>query len=152
MAPYASPAAGGYLFPAKTADLEEGEYWFGRSANHGEAGAGTQMFAYDLVVQGFNDSTLQWQTWRPETTGTENEDFRTWGKPIYAMADGAVVQFKNDMPSNTQIGPQSPTPSPVEGNHFYIQHGSDLALYAHFQIGTLNPALLSIGAPVSNFT
>jgi murein DD-endopeptidase MepM/ murein hydrolase activator NlpD len=30
----------------------------------------------------------------------------------------------------------------VEGNHFYIQHGSDLVLYAHMQPGSLNPDLL----------
>ncbi|MFL6199724.1 MAG: M23 family metallopeptidase [Thermoanaerobaculia bacterium] len=146
---YSSPAAGGgYLFPAKAADLTKGEYWTGRSAKHGGAGGGTQMFAYDLLVRGYNESSQQWQTPLPGAAGTKNEDFRSWGKPIYAMADGTVVQFKNDMPDNTKIGKQDPVPDPVEGNHFYIQHGPDLALYAHFQKGTLNPAFLSIGAAV----
>ena len=34
------------------------------------------------------------------------------------------------------------------GNHFYLQHGTEVALYAHMQKGTLNPALLSGGATV----
>jgi hypothetical protein len=61
------------------------------------------------------------------------------------MAGGSVVQSKNDMPDNTTFGPQIPTPMPVEGNHFYIQHGPDLVLYAHFQMGSLNSAVLSSG-------
>ncbi|MDB5600450.1 MAG: Murein DD-endopeptidase MepM and murein hydrolase activator NlpD, containing LysM domain [Xanthobacteraceae bacterium] len=150
LAPYTSPATGGgYLFPAKTVDLKQTEYWFGRSAGHGAAGGGTQLFAYDMGVQGFDDDTQQWRSALPNTAGTQNDHFRIWGKPIYAMADGTVVQFKNDMDANTTLGTQNPTPNPVEGNHFYIQHGPDLALYAHFQKGTLTPALLSVGAAVT---
>jgi murein DD-endopeptidase MepM/ murein hydrolase activator NlpD len=150
LAPYVSQAGGGgYLFPAKTDDLKTTEYWFGVSAKHGAAGDGTQLFAYDMTVQGFDDVQQQWTAALPGTAGIKNEDFRVWGKPIYAMAEGTIVQFKNDMPNNTALGPQIPTPDPVEGNHFYIQHGNDLALYAHFQPGSLNAALLSEGAIVN---
>ena len=39
LAPYASPASnGGYLFPAKTDDLEKTEFWFGVSAQHDPGG------------------------------------------------------------------------------------------------------------------
>jgi murein DD-endopeptidase MepM/ murein hydrolase activator NlpD len=157
LAPYASPATdGGYLFPAKTEDLEQTEFWFGVSAKHDPGGlgigtfaAGTQSFAYDMGVRGFDYVSQKWTEARSGTTKSQNQDVRTWGKRIYAMAAGSVVQFKNDMPENTTFGLQKPTPNPVEGNHFYIQHGPDLALYAHFQKGSLNSDLLSVGAVVS---
>ncbi|MBZ4420654.1 peptidoglycan DD-metalloendopeptidase family protein [Myxococcus sp. RHSTA-1-4] len=64
------------------------------------------------------------------------------------MADGTVVAFLNTMAENTKMGKQDPTPNPVEGNHFYIQHGDELMLYAHFQTGSLNPKLMQVGAAV----
>ena len=36
----------------------------------------------------------------------------------------------------------------IEGNHFYIQHGSDLVLYAHLQPGSLTQQFLQKGAVV----
>jgi hypothetical protein len=155
LAQYSSPApGGGYPFPAKTNDLKQGEYWTGLSAAHGAAGGGTQLFAYDLWVRVYDPSTNSWPTSRPGFDVANNESYYIWGKPIYAMADGVVRQFKDGMPANTPPGIPSPTPNPVEGNHFYIQHGDDLALYAHLQAGKLNPALTSgpnpdgTGAPV----
>ena len=46
LAQYVSPAQGGtgYAFPASSVDLKEGGFWSGRSAVHGEAGGGTQLF------------------------------------------------------------------------------------------------------------
>jgi hypothetical protein len=156
LAQYVSPApGGGYSFPAKTDDLKHGEYWTGRSAAHGAAGGGTQLFAYDLVVRAYDPSTNGWPTAVPGADVTQNESYHAWGKPIHALADGVVKQLQDGIPANTPPGLPSPTPNPVEGNHFYIQHGEDLALYAHFQAGTLNPALTSgpnpdgTGAPVT---
>jgi Peptidase family M23 len=144
LAQYISPAeGGGYSFPAKTDDLKRGEYWTGRSAAHGAAGGGTQLFAYDLLVRAFDAATNTWPTTFPGTDVTKNASYHIWGKPIYAMADGVVKQFRDGIAANTPPNLPSPTPDPVEGNHFYIQHGDDLALYAHFQAGTLNPALTS---------
>jgi Peptidase family M23 len=155
LAPYVSPATGaGYPFPAKTNDLNQGEYWTGVSGAHGAAGGGTQLFAYDLLVRAYDPSTNSWPTLPPGADVANNESYYVWGKPIYSMGDGVVRQFKDGMPANTPPGFPSPTPNPVEGNHFYIQHGDDLALYAHFQAGKLNPALTSgpnpdgTGAPV----
>jgi Peptidase family M23 len=155
LAQYASPASGGgYPFSAKTDDLKQGEYWTGLSAAHGAARGGTQLFAYDLLVRVYAPSTNSWPTFPPGAEVTNNENYYVWGKPIYAMADGVVRQFRDGMPANTPPGFPTPTPNPVEGNHFYVQHGDDLALYAHFQAGTLNPALTSgpnpdgTGAPV----
>jgi hypothetical protein len=151
---YVNPAAeGGYSFPSKTADLKHGEYWTGLSANH-LSGGGTQDFAYDLEVYAYDPSTKQWSRTRPAADPSKNESYYIWGKPVYAIADGVVVSFQDGIPPNTPPGFPSPSSNPVEGNHFYIQHGIDLALYAHFQAGTLNPALTSgpnpdgTGAPV----
>jgi Peptidase family M23 len=144
LAQYASSAEdGGYFFPAKTDDLKRAEYWTGRSAAHGAAGGGTQLFAYDLLVRAFDAATNTWPTTLPGSDVTKNASYYIWGKPIYAMADGVVKQFRAGIAANTPPNLPSPTPDPVEGNHFYIQHGDDLALYAHFQAGTLNPALTS---------
>jgi Peptidase family M23 len=144
LAQYVSPAeGGGYSFPARTGDLKRGEHWTGRSAAHGAAGGGTQLFAYDLLVRAFDATANTWPTTSPGSDATKNASYYIWGKPIYAMADGVVKQFLDGAPANTPPNLPSPTLDPVEGNHFYIQHGDDLALYAHFQAGTLNPVLTS---------
>src|SRR6478672_8946238 len=140
---YQSPAPdGGYSFPGKSADLGNGQYWTGVSAAHA-SGGGTQLFAYDLLIRKFDSDNNNWPTSVPGSDNTQNQNYYIWGKPIYAMADGVVVEFRDGIAANTPPGLPSPTPNPVEGNHFYIQHGDDLALYAHFQSGTLNPALTS---------
>ena len=132
---------GGYAFPGEVGDIKQGEFWTGVSAQHGAAGGGTQLFAYDLVMRAFDSASNSWPTCRPGTDVTKNQNYYIWGKPIHAMADGVVVQFLDGVAPNTPPGLPSPTPNPVEGNHFYIQHGDDLALYAHFQAGSLNAAL-----------
>src|SRR6185503_16885218 len=49
---YQSPVAGGgYAFPGKVGDIKQGEFWTGVSAQHGAAGGGTQLFAYDLLMR-----------------------------------------------------------------------------------------------------
>ena len=147
LAPYAGAS---YPFPAGTADLDDTEYWYGCSGIHGGAGGGTQMFAYDLRVVGFDAANGTWEAKQTAASdATLNTSYRAWGKPICAMAAGTVVQFLDGVAANTPPNLPSPTPSPVEGNHFYIQHGDDLALYAHFQAGTMNAALLQNGAQVA---
>jgi len=139
---YQSPVAGGgYAFPGKVQDIKQGEFWTGISAQHGSAGGGTQLFAYDLLMRVYDSANNAWPTCRPGTDNTKNQNYYIWGKPIYAMADGVVVQFLDGVAPNTPPGLPNPTPNPVEGNHFYIQHGDDLALYAHFQAGSLNADL-----------
>jgi hypothetical protein len=147
--PLAQYASDGFLFPARSSDLKKGEFWGGSSAVHGGAGGGTQMFAYDLAVYGYN-STAGWDRVIDGTTGNQNSDYHCWGKPIYAMADGTVAQFLDTVAdNNTAPNFPVPTPNPVEGNHFYIQHGDVLAGYCHFQLGSMNPDLLAAGATVT---
>src|SRR3954454_13693874 len=94
------------------------------------------------------------------------------------MADGFVLQFVDDCPNNTpplanqfngdkahddQLwtdqmnafwGPYDAAHGGESvahagaGNHFYIQHGNDVALYAHMQKGSLTTDLLGGAAKV----
>jgi hypothetical protein len=149
LAGHKSPtAAASYRFPAKASDFRKGEYWSGASATHAPAGDGGQLFAYDMGVVAWDATKLQWSDVLPGKAGDQNEHYRVWGKPIYAMADGTVVEFANDRPNNPKPGADLSPPDPVEGNHFYLQHGDELVLYAHFQKGSLNPSLLAKGKAV----
>jgi Bacterial tandem repeat domain 1/Peptidase family M23 len=149
LAPHQSPtAAGSYRFPARATDLRKGEYWSGLSATHAPAGDGGQLFAYDMGVIGWDSTKQAWSGVLPGKSGDKNEHFRIWGKPIYAMADGTVVDFANERENNPKPGVDLSPPDPVEGNHFYIQHGDELVLYAHFQKGSLVPSLMKKGAAV----
>lgn len=147
--PHVNPVTGAsYLFPARADDLREGEFWQGRSAAHSPAGGGVQLFGYDMGVVAYDSQTDAWNGLLPNGSDAKNEDSRVWGKPIYAMADGIVHTAVNDKPTNPNPPSDLSPPDPVEGNHFYIQHGPELMLYAHLQKGSLNKDLLSAGAPV----
>ncbi|MES2317097.1 MAG: peptidoglycan DD-metalloendopeptidase family protein [Pseudomonadota bacterium] len=144
-----SPVPGGsYEFPAMAHDFRVGEYWSGKGESHASAGDGSQLFAYDMGVIAFDQAINAWNDKLPGKDGSQNNHYRIWGKPIYAMADGAVIGFKNDMASNTQMGTQVPTPNPVEGNHFWLQHGDEAVVYAHMQPGSLNSKFTKMGATI----
>jgi hypothetical protein len=175
LVPHANPITGGaYLYPARTDDLRPGEYWLTSSNTHGTGAAGSQLFAYDMNVQAFDPAATspnQLNRILPGKDGTQNDHYRVWGKALHAMADGTVLQFVNDCPTNVpplatlfngnkthddQLwtnqanaywgaydnahGGDSVAHAGA-GNHFYIQHGSEVALYAHMQPGTLNRAV-----------
>jgi hypothetical protein len=164
--PHQSPTQeGSYLFPARATDLRVGEYWKGKNI-HGAGNQGSQLFGYDMDVVGFDFKTLVCSHLLPGTNGDKNTDFRIWGKPIYAMADGTVRHFENEVPGNPHpLKWTSPNDLKAKlqqqknsywgsftfggsGNHFYIQHGDEIALYAHLQQGSLPNKLLNVGATV----
>lgn len=146
LAPHRSPTtAQSYLFPARISDLGVTEYWQGSSATHWSGG--DQLFAHDLLVVGWDSSQQQWTGTLAGKSGDQNDHSRTWGKRIYAMADGTVVAFANQHPNNPKPGEKAPG-VPVEGNHFYLRHGDEVVIYAHFQRGSLNSALTTVGATV----
>ncbi|MBP6812265.1 MAG: peptidoglycan DD-metalloendopeptidase family protein [Saprospiraceae bacterium] len=141
LAPYTKT----FGMPFRAFDLASNEVWQGGSTH----GGGSQVFAYDLSVQGLVNGV--WSYNLPGTNGTENAHSRVWGKPIYAMADGTVKSFNNSVPNNPKPGEEANWQNYTNGgggNHFYIQHGENIALYAHMQKGTLNAALLQVGKAV----
>lgn len=138
LAPYTKT----FGMPFRAFDLANNEVWEGGSTH----GGGSQVFAYDLAVYGLENGV--WTYNLPGTDGTHNSDARIWGKPVYAMADGVVKEFLNTVPNNPKPGEQAnwqAFPTGGGGNHFYIQHGENIALYAHMQKGSLNPALMVVG-------
>ena len=163
---HASSPGGSYLFPTETALFSTGEFWQGQSGTHGAGAYGSQLFAYDLGVVAFDPVNMNWSGLLPGTTGTKNEDFRIWGKPVCAVADGVVLEAVNDVPNNPhplqwtsqadlnqQLNQQEMNywgsyPNGGAGHHFYIQHGEEVVLYAHMQKGTLTQNLLPTGSLV----
>src|SRR3954462_15574496 len=116
-------------------------------------------YAFDAASTSSNGLNRLW----PGKDGSQNVHFRIWGKKLHAMADGVVLQFVNDCPNNdpplaTKLngnkthddqlwtdqmnafwGPYDKAHGGASvahagaGNHFYLQHGSEVALYAHMQ-------------------
>jgi hypothetical protein len=149
---------GSYRFWGAIRDLRPGEFWQVHGTAHAQAGP--QLFAYDVGVSVENGSGHAW--WLPNTDGTKNEHSRIWGKPVYAIADGTVVHFRNDFPDNPRplkanekykdafpdLYQQWQALGDGSGNFFTIETGRETVAYAHMIAGTLNPALLSSGAAV----
>jgi len=148
----------GYFFPGKLSELRPGEFWQGQSAVHAPAGGGVQLFAYDMAVVGYDPAANAGSECLPgvvckpcsaagcmpgENPNLKNEDYRIWGIPVRAMADGVIQSWRNDIVTNPKPGADLSPPNPVEGNHFYIQHGNDLVLYAHMQAGSLTASLMT---------
>jgi hypothetical protein len=146
---HVSPVHGGaYVFPARASDLGPGEFWQGRGGSHG-SGHGSQLFGHDMIVVAFDQTSGQWSGTLPGTNGSLNKHSRTYGKPIYAMADGEVVGFNNTIPDNVLPNPAPlPPNTPVEGSHFWIRHGTEVMLYAHLQKDSMVAQLLHVGAVV----
>jgi len=158
LAPYTSPTpAGAFLFPFSAADLGEDEYAVTSARHWANGGAyGTQIFAHDISVQRHDSQTDSWSQLKTGGSQMNNEDYRIWGKPVRAVADGNVEDWVDNEPTNTIIVDSngklqfpSPTPKILSGNRFWIRHGDVLVEYAHLQAGTLPPSLLVKGAPVT---
>ena len=167
-----------YLFPAQSDDLLAGEFWGAASNTHGTGASGSQLFAYDMNVVAWDDDKKFINRLLPGKDGTKNGHYRVFGKKLHSMADGVVLQAINDCPDNPEpIGPKlnnnkahddqvwsdqtNATWGPYEaahggpnavhagaGNHYYIQHGNEVVLYAHMQKGSLNKNLLATGSKV----
>lgn len=141
-----------FALPIRSKDLRTDEYWESASTH----GGGSQVFAYDMGVEVPGKGHLL-----PDKDGSQNPHFRVWGKPIYAMANGVVKGFSNEVPNNPRPcksketcvqGKDQAKWEPYEhggaGNHFYIQHGDVIALYAHMQKGSLNGKFIKKGGVV----
>ncbi|RKG73481.1 hypothetical protein D7W79_25520 [Corallococcus exercitus] len=84
LAAYQAPTpSGSNRFWGRVGDLRPHEYWQGMGAVHGASVQGCQLFAYDVGVYGWTGSG--WSDVLPGTDGSQNEHYRQWGKPIYAV-------------------------------------------------------------------
>ena len=149
LAPYVTQEVpAGFLFPFHQTDFRIGEYIVTSSIHWADGGAGTQINAHDIGVQAVDPNTHQWSQILPGTDGSKNEHWRIWGKPVRAVADGTVVAVVDGVPTNTVIGKFPASVIDGAGNHYFIQHGDVVVLYAHMQPGSLNPAITHVGASV----
>jgi hypothetical protein len=130
----------GYGFPGKDEDLLMNEYWYADAAH----GGGDQVFAYDIIVVGWDEKEKKWSDMKQGKTTDSNQNYRVYGKKIYAIADGEVISYINgwgETPSNSDSGTRG-------GNGFKINNGKESISYWHMQPGSLNSKLTKIGAIV----
>ncbi|HEX8773555.1 MAG TPA: M23 family metallopeptidase [Pyrinomonadaceae bacterium] len=162
LVPHASPTPeGSYRFWGEVRDLRPGEYWQLHGTSHSQDNS-AQLYAYDVGVA-VDDASAQagHNILLPGTDGSKNEHHRIWNKPIYAIADGTVTDFRYYFPTNPIPGlvpaelemfwtppSQGGLGKDGNGNFFTITTGNETVLYAHMRTNSLNPKLLSKGAVV----
>lgn len=81
---------------------------------------------------------------KPKTSPETNENVRAYGKRIYAIADGEIVDTRNNEVENSKPGKKDGG----KANEVVIRHGDLIIKYEHFQTGSINPALFRAGAKV----
>ncbi|SLK04283.1 MULTISPECIES: M23 family metallopeptidase [unclassified Paenibacillus] len=65
-----------------------------------------------------------------------NENYYAFGEPLYAAADGTVVEIKNDIPDNT---PGVMNPEEPAGNNVVIDHGNgEYSITGHIKEGSVS--------------
>lgn len=73
-------------------------------------------------------------SYQSENQTLYNADMYSWGEPVYAVADGEVIQAINNHPDH-EMGNIDPTQNQ---NQLVIKHSENLySFYAHFQEGSL---------------
>lgn len=136
-----SNSPGVYLFPLKRSDLGDGEFW-GWNGIHG--GGQIQSFAYDIMAKRWSNSQNKWVNEYTESPPTSLEDYIAWNKPVYAMADGWVLDVAYDNEDNELNGPQID-----DENYLAIQHGDTRVIYAHFRKNSILTKFRIPGSPVT---
>jgi hypothetical protein len=129
-----------YGFPGKDEDLLMNEFWYGDASHAG----GAQVFAYDMIVVGWDAEAKKWSEKKLGKTEDKNENFRVYGKKVYSIGEGEVIGYLNswgEAPSTSDTGTKG-------GNNFKINNGKETIFYYHMQPGSLNPQLMKIGAKV----
>lgn len=136
--PYSSSVGTVYKFPAKSKDLLLGEFW---SSPYSHWSGGNQIFAHDMGVVAWNYSRGKYDRIKGTSTA-KLDDYLVWKKPVYAMADGEILRFDNDIEDYESPGnfpPKGFYPAGKgHGNGFTIRHGTDIVTYAHMMKGSLN--------------
>lgn len=148
------PYNGSLSLPFKKSDFGTNEHVTGYSMH----GGGDQVFAYDLGAQAYVSNA--WTGLHPGKAGDKNEHHRIWGKSLYAMADGVILHFENNIPNNVKLDGSEENMKKQQdefwgafdyghcGNHFYIRHGNVVAVYAHMQKGSLNASFMQVGKTI----
>lgn len=148
------PYSHSFRLPFKPENFETDEYLSSYSMH----GGGSQVFAYDIGASAYKDK--KWSGLHPNKDGSENAHYRIYGKKVYAMDDGVVLHFENNVPNNWKPeGSEAGKKKQKDelwgsfdygngGNHFMIRHGNLVASYCHFQKGSLNDDFMEIGKQV----
>ncbi|NMI03239.1 peptidoglycan DD-metalloendopeptidase family protein [Paenibacillus sp. SZ31] len=88
----------------------------------------TQRYALD-IVRTQNNSSYEGDT-------KANENYYAFGEPLYAAADGTVVEIKNDIPDNV---PGVMNPDEPAGNYVVIDHGNgEYSITGHIKEGSVS--------------
>ena len=87
-----------------------------------------QRRAFDFLVLGSNNKTYQ-------RSGTRNEDYWAFGKPIFAVCDGLAVEVITGVEDNK---PGAMNPAQALGNSVtLLTDKGEYIVYAHFEKGTV---------------
>ncbi|MDT0554556.1 peptidoglycan DD-metalloendopeptidase family protein [Patiriisocius hiemis] len=87
-----------------------------------------QRGAFDFVIVDSNNKTY-------ERSGTRNEDYYAFGKPLYAVCDAEVVQVITGIEDNK---PGTMNPKQALGNSLTLKtSNNEYVVYAHFEKGTI---------------
>jgi Peptidase family M23 len=158
LAPHVSPVPEkAYRFPYAAGELRADEY-YSTSAVHWANGGpqGTQIFAHDIGVVGWDYDAKQWSSLLPGGSKLNNDDYRIWNKPVRAVADGVVEDWSDILDDNTIVADsngdlQFPSPAvmPRGGNNITIRHGTEVVQYCHFKAGTMPAELKQKGVVVA---
>lgn len=125
------PFALAFRLPFKAEDLEQGEF-ITTSATHGGS---AQVFAYDMTIVGGKKGRLNNK--REGKDVDTNENIRVFGKRVYAIADGELIEYTGNNPDNSKPGVRDTD----KANMISIRHGDYIVRYAHIKQGSLDPAL-----------
>jgi len=88
----------------------------------------TQKHAFDFIILDKNNRSY-------ERSGTRNEDYYAFGKPLYAISDAQVIKVIKDIPDNR---PGEMNPKQSLGNHIILKTDNDeYIVYAHFEQHTI---------------
>ena len=88
----------------------------------------TQKGAFDFIILGKNNRSYQ-------RSGTRNEDYYAFGKPLYAVCDAEVYQVIKGIPDNR---PSQMNPKQALGNAIILKTANDeYIVYAHFEDETI---------------
>ena len=143
-------------FPGLGVSLAGNEAWHASSHHPSDH----QVFALDVMLYGWKNG---WTETRPgaPSTSIPREDYRIYGMPLFAMADGTVVfglndheEWEKDDSTRQDANDVWLTSSPSAGtflgagNQLFVKSGDEIALYAHLQRGSIPAELLTHGAPV----